>query len=278
MATPKQTLASSGTPVGVEIDDRDDLWDLDCLSLAWCLTQMQACLDTPGSDANPFVFVPHEPGTDPSTVRSSPPAPFKLRNNQVRFYLYVSQAPCGDATTETLAQIQTEESKAAFYSGRQETTTSTASSATTAITMEAAQDPAASVHAGSKHNLADKSENLHRPKITKTSLDVPTTTLTPTALMPTQATSSNSHSPTEQGSLSSMVQDLDLLTSKDGVPGKSLAFRRGRVDYDCLTALRTKPGRVDSEPTLSMSCSDKMARWTVLGLTSAPFGERSING
>ncbi|KAF9166242.1 tRNA-specific adenosine deaminase 1 [Actinomortierella ambigua] len=49
----------------------------------------------------------------------------------------------------------------------------------------------------------------------------------------------------------------------------SLAFRRGRLDYGCITALRTKPGRVDSEPTLSMSCSDKMARWNVLGLTSA---------
>jgi tRNA-specific adenosine deaminase 1 len=48
-----------------------------------------------------------------------------------------------------------------------------------------------------------------------------------------------------------------------------LGFRRGRIDYDSVGVLRTKPGRVDSEPTLSMSCSDKIARWNILGLNSA---------
>ncbi|KAG0309079.1 tRNA-specific adenosine deaminase 1 [Dissophora globulifera] len=61
-------------------------------------------------------------------------------------------------------------------------------------------------------------------------------------------------------------------TNDDADPSEchhTLGFRRGRVDYDSVGVLRTKPGRVDSEPTLSMSCSDKIARWGVQGLTSA---------
>lgn len=35
---------------------------------------------------------------------------------------------------------------------------------------------------------------------------------------------------------------------------ESTTVRRGRVGYQEFGILRTKPGRVDSEPTLSMSC------------------------
>ncbi|KAJ2701693.1 hypothetical protein H4218_001293 [Coemansia sp. IMI 209128] len=41
---------------------------------------------------------------------------------------------------------------------------------------------------------------------------------------------------------------------------------RGHQDFASLGTLRLKPGRADSIPTLSMSCSDKIARWNAVGV------------
>lgn len=41
-------------------------------------------------------------------------------------------------------------------------------------------------------------------------------------------------------------------------------LKEAGVNYHSVGALRTKPGRGD--PTISMSCSDKIAKWLVLGI------------
>ncbi|KAH8830579.1 hypothetical protein DL96DRAFT_1460829 [Flagelloscypha sp. PMI_526] len=65
------------------------------------------------------------------------------------------------------------------------------------------------------------------------------------------------------------IHDPDMAGLKNASPPPALpngAVSRGRNNYQLLSVLRTKPGRADSPLALSLSCSDKICRWNVLGL------------
>ncbi|KAG0092973.1 hypothetical protein BGZ92_007924 [Podila epicladia] len=195
---------------------QDDLWDLECISIGWCLEESEACLCEPQRAGNKFRYIGY------NSVTPGEPL-FELVQPKAQFHLYISQAPCGDATTGSLAQVQSEESKNAFLKGK-------------------SQGP------GNTGRNADQVVELGTKRPQEASSDSATN---------------------ESGAVKRAKLEAHQDESIDTVSKHALGFRRGRINYDAVGVLRTKPGRVDSEPTTSMSCSDKIARWNVLGLTSA---------
>ncbi|WVN89984.1 uncharacterized protein L203_105214 [Cryptococcus depauperatus CBS 7841] len=73
------------------------------------------------------------------------------------------------------------------------------------------------------------------------------------------------HQPLNEASEWINIQ-TDPSTTTDQADVALLQPLRGRRTYTSVATLRTKPGRSDSIPTTSMSCSDKISLWVSLGL------------
>lgn len=66
---------------------------------------------------------------------------------------------------------------------------------------------------------------------------------------------------------SSLIINEQLKTS---IQTPSISVLRGRImSSSSQTHIRTKPGRPQAEPSISMSCSDKIANWTLMGIQGA---------
>ena len=68
------------------------------------------------------------------------------------------------------------------------------------------------------------------------------------------------------------LQDEQMALLKDSAvrsPSDPSKASRGRDNYSLYGVLRTKPGRSDSPSSSSMSCSDKIAAWALLGIQGA---------
>ncbi|KAJ3264253.1 tRNA-specific adenosine deaminase 1 [Chytriomyces hyalinus] len=135
------------------------------------------------------------------------PFPFVL-NDGIAFHMYVSQSPCGDASTESLDSSQTSEER---------------------CVNEAKRRKFESSNIDKVQNGIDALQNKKKETLRK---------------------------------------DQNIPLQFISAQSRGLVIR-GRHDYTQKGVLRTKPGRVDSEMSLCMSCSDKMCKWNVLGFSGS---------
>ncbi|KAF9341294.1 hypothetical protein BGZ91_009714 [Linnemannia elongata] len=234
MATPvkdQHTTGTSGTENTEESIQAEDVWEIECISLAtgskclpqgrqsprgdllndchaevlarrgfnrWCLHEMLRSVVEVDNLKKIFKYLEAR-GHDAQQEKSPL---FELTNARTQFHLYVSQAPCGDATTASVALTQSEESRNAFMAGQQRRPESAAQE----LTAPGDQDLSTSLVTGSKRER--ESEELVEPL----EAGAPSTKLQKRDIVITTA-AAKSHTTNESGSCPGSRTDEASTTS-----------------------------------------------------------------